>query len=123
MSKGIFSRLISNQLFPQLTWLRFFGFEFWMAIRMLLSRKKVGFISWSGFISIIGVSVGCFALIVSIAVLNGFEQEVRNKIIGFEAEIRLTPLKKELRLEGGVSSLALCFYIAQKGKINLMEFH
>ena len=30
MSKGIFSRLISNQLFPQLTWLRFFGFEFWM---------------------------------------------------------------------------------------------
>ncbi|MBF90064.1 MAG: hypothetical protein CMG75_10535 [Candidatus Marinimicrobia bacterium] len=75
------------------------GFEFWMAIRMLLSRKKVGFISWSGFISIIGVSVGCFALIVSIAVLNGFEQEVRNKIIGFEAEIRLTPLKKELRLK------------------------
>ena len=30
MSNGIFSRLISNQLFPQLTWLRFFGFEFWM---------------------------------------------------------------------------------------------
>ena len=30
MSNQIFSRLISNKLFPQLTWLRFIGFEFWM---------------------------------------------------------------------------------------------
>ena len=30
MSNQIFSRLISNQLFPHLTWLRFIGFEFWM---------------------------------------------------------------------------------------------
>ena len=30
MSNRIFSRLISNQLFPHLTWLRFIGFEFWM---------------------------------------------------------------------------------------------
>jgi len=30
MANGIFSRLISNQLFTRLTWLRFIGFEFWM---------------------------------------------------------------------------------------------
>ena len=30
MSDKIFSRLISNQLFPKLIWLRFIGFEFWM---------------------------------------------------------------------------------------------
>ncbi len=75
------------------------SFDFWMAARMLLSKKKVGFISWSGFISIIGVSVGCFALIVSIAVLNGFEEEVRKKVIGFEADIRLTSLKRQLTIE------------------------
>jgi len=75
------------------------GFDFWMAVRMLLSKKKVGFISWSGFISILGVSVGCFALIVSIGVLNGFEEEVRKKVIGFEADIRLTSLKKQLNTE------------------------
>ena len=75
------------------------SFDFWMAARMLLSKKKVGFISWSGFISIIGVSVGCFALIVSIAVLNGFEKEVRKKVIGFEADIRLTSLKRQLTIE------------------------
>jgi len=30
MKNQIFLRLISNQLFPNLTWLRFIGFEFWM---------------------------------------------------------------------------------------------
>ncbi len=30
MSNELFSRLISNQLFPNLTWLRSIGFEFWM---------------------------------------------------------------------------------------------
>ena len=57
---------------------------------MLLSRKKVGLISWSGIISILGVAVGCFALIISVAVLNGFEREVRNKVVGFESDLRLT---------------------------------
>ena len=30
MTNQFFSRLISNQLLPNLTWLRFIGFEFWM---------------------------------------------------------------------------------------------
>tara|TARA_B100000586_G_C20056771_1_gene404484 strand:+ start:146 stop:1072 length:927 start_codon:yes stop_codon:yes gene_type:complete len=30
MSNQFFNRLISNKLFPKLTWLRFIGFEFWM---------------------------------------------------------------------------------------------
>ena len=30
MSNQLFSRLISNQVFPHLIWLRFIGFEFWM---------------------------------------------------------------------------------------------
>ena len=64
--------------------------ESWLARRMLLSRKKVGLISWSGIISILGVAVGCFALIISVAVLNGFEREVRNKVVGFESDLRLT---------------------------------
>lgn len=74
-------------------------FEFWMAKRMLLSRKKVGLISWSSIVSILGVATGCFALIVSVAVLNGFEEEVRNKVVGFEADLRLNPLESEITLD------------------------
>ena len=75
------------------------GFEGWMAGRMLFSRKKVGLISWSGVISILGVATGCFALIVSVAVLNGFEQEVRNKVVGFETDLRITARDSEIDME------------------------
>ena len=75
------------------------GFEGWMAGRMLFSRKKVGLISWSGVISILGVATGCFALIVSVAVLNGFEQEVRNKVVGFETDLRITARDSEIDMK------------------------
>ena len=73
--------------------------ESWLARRMLLSRKKVGLISWSGIISILGVAVGCFALIISVAVLNGFEREVRNKVVGFESDLRLTLGEAKLNMD------------------------
>ena len=73
--------------------------ESWLARRMLLSRKKVGLISWSGIISILGVAVGCFALIISVAVLNGFEREVRNKVVGFESDLRLTLGETKLKMD------------------------
>ena len=73
--------------------------ESWLARRMLLSRKKVGLISWSGIISILGVAVGCFALIISVAVLNGFEREVRNKVVGFESDVRLTLGETKLNMD------------------------
>ena len=73
--------------------------ESWLARRMLLSRKKVGLISWSGIISILGVAVGCFALIISVAVLNGFEREVRNKVVGFESDLRLTLGETKLNID------------------------
>ena len=73
--------------------------ESWLARRMLLSRKKVGLISWSGIISILGVAIGCFALIISVAVLNGFEREVRNKVVGFESDLRLTLGETKLNMD------------------------
>ena len=73
--------------------------ESWLARRMLLSRKKVGLISLSGIISILGVAVGCVALIVSVAVLNGFEREVRNKVVGFESDLRLTLGETKLNMD------------------------
>ena len=73
--------------------------ESWLARRMLLSRKKVGLISWSGIISILGVAAGCFALIISVAVLNGFEREVRNKVVGFESDLRLTLGETKLNMD------------------------
>ena len=44
---------------------------------------------YTGWIAVVGIAIGCFALIVSIAVLNGFESKVTEKIVGIEGEIRI----------------------------------
>ena len=44
---------------------------------------------YTGLVAVLGIAIGCFALIVSIAVLNGFESKVTEKIIGIEGEIRI----------------------------------
>ncbi|MEC7821070.1 MAG: FtsX-like permease family protein [Candidatus Neomarinimicrobiota bacterium] len=47
----------------------------------------------TGWMSIIGLCIGSIAMILSIAVLNGFENRVIEKIIGFESDIRLTKIE------------------------------
>ena len=64
--------------------------DLWVGRRLLFSKKEIGFISWSGFVSILGVAIGSFALLLSLAVLNGFEKEIQQKVIGFETDLRLT---------------------------------
>ena len=98
------------------------GFEGWMAGRMLISRKRVGLISWSGIISILGVATGCFALIVSVAILNGFEQEVRNKVVGFEADLRITEGESPIEMEQFSFLLFPVAIIVKKGKTTFNYF-
>jgi len=62
---------------------------FFVAKRHLFSRHKIGYISFISIISIIGLAVGVAALILTISILNGFEKEVKTKLIGFDAHIRL----------------------------------
>ena len=58
-----------------------------MAARYLRSRGKHAFISLITFISMGGVAVGVMALIVVIAVMAGFENHLRTKILGINAHI------------------------------------
>ncbi len=62
---------------------------FFIAKRHLFSRHKIGYISFISIISIIGLAVGVAALILTISILNGFEREVKSKLMGFDAHIRL----------------------------------
>ena len=66
------------------------SYEFFIAKRYLKSKRKTGFISLITYISIGGVMVGVAALIIVLSVMNGFEQEVRTRIVGTDAHIRLT---------------------------------
>ena len=62
----------------------------YIAKRFLLGERGVGASRFTGLIAIAGMAVGCFALILSIAVLNGFEKKVTAKIRGFEGDLRIS---------------------------------
>ncbi|MFQ6113256.1 MAG: lipoprotein-releasing ABC transporter permease subunit [bacterium] len=64
-------------------------YEFFIARRYLKSKRKTGFISLITYISILGVMIGVAALIIVLSIMNGFESEVRTRIIGFGSHIRL----------------------------------
>ncbi len=63
--------------------------EFFIARRHLLSHKKVGFISFISILSIIGIAIGVASLILTLSVVSGFENEIVEKIIGFDSHIRI----------------------------------
>lgn len=67
------------------------GFEYFVARKYLRSKQKTTFVKLNliTYISTIGVMIGVFALIVALSVANGFEEEVRSRIIGFDAHVKL----------------------------------
>jgi len=65
----------------------------------MLGGKGAGTSRFTGWIAIIGMAIGCFALIISIAVLNGFEMQVAKKIIGFEGDIRISKIDRKKSIE------------------------
>lgn len=65
------------------------SFESFIALRYLLGSKKSGFISIILGLSTIGVFLGTFVLIIALSVMNGFEQEVKDRIVGTFAHIKI----------------------------------
>jgi len=64
-------------------------FELFIARRYFKAKRRTGFISIISYISIGGVTVGVAALILVLSVMNGFEQEVRSRLLGADAHVRL----------------------------------
>ncbi len=67
------------------------GFEFFIGKRYLRAGKKQGFLSLITLLSIAGVTVGVMALIVVIAVMAGFESDLKSRILGVESHVVLKP--------------------------------
>ncbi len=63
------------------------NFELFVCLRYLKATKKQGFISLISIISVAGVALGVAALIVVIAVMTGFGEEFRDKILGVNSHI------------------------------------
>tara|TARA_Y100000766_G_scaffold210710_1_gene182332 strand:+ start:884 stop:2107 length:1224 start_codon:yes stop_codon:yes gene_type:complete len=61
--------------------------RFLLAYRFLKSKDNSGFINTISKISVIGIILGLTVLITVISVMNGFEQQLKNKVLGFTSHI------------------------------------
>jgi lipoprotein-releasing system permease protein len=62
-------------------------FELFIGLRYLKAKRKATFISLITLISIAGVALGVMALIIVLAVMTGFEESLKEKILGTNAHI------------------------------------
>jgi len=65
------------------------SYEFFVSLRYLRAKRKQVFVSVITFISIAGIFLGVAALIIVLAVMNGFETDLRNKILGINSHVVL----------------------------------
>jgi len=65
------------------------GFELFIGRRYLRAKQKQAFISLITILSIAGVAVGVMALIVVIAVMSGFEADLKSRILGGQPQVML----------------------------------
>lgn len=65
-------------------------FEWFIAIRYLTKGRKNSFISIISMVSILGIAIGVAALIIALALINGFQNDIRNRILSSSAHIMIT---------------------------------
>ncbi|WP_373500668.1 lipoprotein-releasing ABC transporter permease subunit [Desulfococcus sp.] len=79
------------------------SFELFIAGRYLRSRQKLRFISLITFLSVAGVTLGVMALIVVIAVMAGFESDLKKRILGVDPHIVLERTDRQFTDYEGIS--------------------
>src|SRR6516165_3573262 len=74
----------------------FAPFEWMLSLRYLRARRKEGFISVIAGFSFLGITLGVATLIIVMAVMNGFRQELLTKILGLNGHLLIQPLESPL---------------------------
>jgi len=65
----------------------FSAFEWMMAMRYLRARRQEGFISVIAWFSLVGIALGVATLIIVMSVMNGFRQELLERILGINGHL------------------------------------
>jgi lipoprotein-releasing system permease protein len=73
------------------------SFELFFSLRYLKAKRKQGFISIITGISVLGIMIGVMALIVVLAVMNGFREDLMKKILGVNSHLLIMSYKGGIR--------------------------
>ena len=71
-------------------------FELFVGLRYTRAKRRTHFISFISLISMLGIALGIAALITVMSVMNGFEKEIRARILGAAAHIQILGYDKGL---------------------------
>jgi lipoprotein-releasing system permease protein len=80
---------MSDAAFPATAAGMFSPFERLVALRYLRPRRQGRAMSATSVISLIGIAVGVFALVVVMSVMNGLRHEVLSQILGIDPHVRI----------------------------------
>lgn len=93
--------------------------ELFVGLRYTHSRRRTHFISFISMTSMLGIALGVTALITVLSVMNGFEKELRDRILGMASHATVTTYEGRLSdwralsqiLKGESSILAMAPYV------------
>ncbi len=80
--------------------------EFAIALRYVRSRSKNRFVSFISLMSVAGIALAVTVLIAVLSAMNGFEHEVRNRILGVLAHASITGLDGRIQDWGRLLEVA-----------------
>src|SRR5262245_56127 len=90
-------------------------FERMLATRYLGAKREHGGLAFISVVSVIGITLGVWALILTMSIMNGFRLELISKIVGFEphafidtrgmTQPQVDALIEEVRMRPGVVSV------------------
>ncbi|GBG15687.1 lipoprotein-releasing system permease protein [Novimethylophilus kurashikiensis] len=67
-----------------------FPYELFIGLRYTRAKRRNHFISFISMTSMLGIALGVAALIVVLSVMNGFQSELRTRILGVASHIQIT---------------------------------
>ena len=71
-------------------------YELFLGLRYTRAKRRNGFISFISFSSLVGIALGVTALITIMSIMNGFQEELRDRILGMTAHMTINEQNNRL---------------------------
>jgi lipoprotein-releasing system permease protein len=83
------------------------SYELFIGLRYTRAKRRNHYISFISLTSLLGITLGMTALITVMSVMNGFQKEIRTRILGVASHIQVSGVNEKLADWQGVASEAI----------------
>ena len=83
------------------------SYELFIGLRYTRAKRRNHYISFISLISLLGITLGMTALITVMSVMNGFQEEIRTRILGVASHIQISGVNEKLSDWQGVANEAI----------------